>query len=169
MAILPSLPGISVTVHNGQGELPEYPDAEPDVVEDLESPSSVVVSNYIEAPPDGGPFWLKLSVEAPFKHGPNRIIFEFEGPNGLNLVTSCGLQNMKKGKTWEDTFQGYGDERRPIYRSFQFMKLKILPGDGQSDDISEAERTNMEAIGMLQVRVLLVKRKKQTGKSIQIF
>ncbi|KFY26742.1 hypothetical protein V491_01182 [Pseudogymnoascus sp. VKM F-3775] len=81
MAVLPPLPGISVAVHN----VPEYADAEPDIVQDLESPSSVVVSNYIEVPLDGGPF-----------------------------------------------------------RNFWLAKLRILPGDGQRNGITEMEKSKME-------------------------
>lgn len=56
MAILSILPKISVTVHNAQGQLTEYADDEPDAVKKQNSPFSVVVSNYVEVPSDGGPF-----------------------------------------------------------------------------------------------------------------
>jgi hypothetical protein len=66
---------------------------------------------------------------------------------------------LKDGKPWEDRLNGYYDtyDSAPLYRSFQFTKLNILPGNGESDGISETERNRMEKLGMLQVRVLLGK------------
>ncbi|KFZ08144.1 hypothetical protein V502_09514 [Pseudogymnoascus sp. VKM F-4520 (FW-2644)] len=159
MAVLFYLPGISVTVHNAQGQLPEYADSKPDIVENLESHPSVVVSNYIEAPPDGGRFWLKFCVEAPYMHSPHRTIFAFEDPVGGRIEASCDRRGLVNGESWELLFGGYYDEVEtvPLYRSLQFTKLNILPGDGESNGISETGRKRMERIGTLQVRVLLGK------------
>lgn len=158
MAILSSLPGISVTVHNAQGQLPEYADAEPDVVKKLESPTSVVVSNYIEAPPDGGPFWLKFRVEAPYMHNPNSIMFRYDIP-GTNIIVgrNCWPLDLENKESWESVFKGYAatHEGGEIFRSFQFTKLKILPGDDQSLRISEMEESKMDSIGVFEIRVLL--------------
>jgi hypothetical protein len=175
MAILPSLPGISVTVHNAKGQLPEYADAEPDVVKNLRSPSSVVVSNYIEAPPDGGPFWPKFRVDAPYTHGPHRIYFMVNIPGvDIRRGMSCGPSDVKEERSWENVLEGYDDidERGPVYRNFQFTKLKILSDDGQSDGLSEKQNSQVAGIGTLQVRVLLGERGKmfepgKHGKSIR--
>lgn len=143
MAVLPSLPGISVAVHNDQGQLPEYADAEPDIVQDLESPSSVVVSNYIEVPLDGGPFWFKFRVEAPYMHHPNRIMFRYEIPGtDDNSGKSCGTQDLGNSDSWETLMKRYTgtDERGLIFRNFWLAKLRILPGDGQRNGITEMEK-----------------------------
>ncbi|KFY71374.1 hypothetical protein V499_08425 [Pseudogymnoascus sp. VKM F-103] len=157
MAILSILPKISVTVHNAQGQLPEYADDEPDAVKKQNSPFSVVVSNYVEVPSDGGPFWLKFRVEAPYTHRPNRIIFAFEDPAGYLVQMSCGPHDLVNAEPWERLMDGYYDyaDEEALFRSFQFTKLNILPGDGESDDISEMDRKRMAKLGMLEVRVLL--------------
>lgn len=158
MAVLSSLPGISITVHNGQGQLPEYADAEPDVVKNLKSPSSVVVSNYIEAPSDGGPFYLKFRVEAPYMHNPHSILFRYVIPGTSSSIgKSCRPIDLENKESWETALDGYNytHERGRVLRSFQFTKLKILPGDDQSLGISEIEESKMDSIGVFQVRVLL--------------
>ncbi|OBT54219.1 hypothetical protein VE04_06342 [Pseudogymnoascus sp. 24MN13] len=161
MAVLPSLPSISVSVHNDKGQLPEYGDSQPDIVQDLESPSSVVVSNYIEAPPDGGPFWFKFRVEAPYIHGPHRIMFRYEIP-GTNDDSgkSCGPSDLGNRGSWETAFKGYTgiDGRGPVFRDFWFGKLRILPGDEQRNGIFGTRKSKMESLGTLQIRVLLGKR-----------
>lgn len=53
-----------------------------------------------------------------------------------------------------DGYYDYADEEA-LFRSFQFTKLNILPGDGESDNISEMDRKRMAKLGMLEVRVLL--------------
>ncbi|OBT67069.1 hypothetical protein VE03_04448 [Pseudogymnoascus sp. 23342-1-I1] len=150
MAVLSSLSGISVAVHNDQGQLPEYADAEPDIVKDLELPGSVVVSNYIEAPPGGGPFWFKFRVESPHTHGPHRIMFRYEiqGTDD-NSGKSCGPLDLENREFWETSFTGYTrtDERGPVFRNLWFAKLRIIPGDGQSNGITETEKSKMETIG----------------------
>jgi hypothetical protein len=168
MAVLSSLPGISVTVHNAEGELPEYTDSEPDVVKNLKSPSSVVVSNYIEAPSDGGLFWLKFRVEPPYKHDGYGIEFrpEISGVYIKNGVI-CHPQDMEVDGSWEAVLKHTHtiDENGLVLRYFQFAKLKILPGNGHR--VSEKQRLDMENIGMLQIRVFLSnpKRRKLTDAS----
>jgi hypothetical protein len=160
MAILSSLPGISVTVHNAQGQFPEYADAEPDVVKDLESPSSIVVSNYIEIPPDGGPFWLKFRVEAAYKYdGPYDTFFLFEVP-GTTRRQGSGYHPSKE-KPWETTYEGYEatNEQGLVLRAIQFAKLKVLPSVDKSDGLSAKEKSKMESIGTLHIRVLLAERR----------
>lgn len=161
MAILPSLPNIYVAVHNDQGELTEYPDTEPDAVENLKSPSSIVVSNYIEAPSDDGPFWLNFIVEPPYQHNPHSILFVFEPLDAdFTITRACDPGDLMDDDDWWDRdLKGYAETDRqvPVMRCFQFSTLKILPGDGENDNLLETERKNMESIGKLQIRVLLGK------------
>lgn len=159
MAVISSVPGISVTVHNEEGELPEYADTEPSIVEGLQSPPSVVVSNYIEVPPNGGPFWLEFSVQSSCMHPPHGVLFGFEVPSGdirnWMIYTSKWFGNiLLRGES-----EGYagGDELNPVFTSFKFDKLKKLSGDGESDGLSPTERKRMESIGMFQIRIILGK------------
>ncbi|KFY65490.1 hypothetical protein V497_01381 [Pseudogymnoascus sp. VKM F-4516 (FW-969)] len=158
MAIHSSFPRISVTVHNAQGQLPEYADAEPDVVKNLKSPSSVVVSNYIEAPSDGGPFWLKFGVEAPYMHSPHIILFIYDVQGtSIRDGRSCGPLDLKNKQSWGKEMKGYRatNDRGRVFRDFQFTKLEILPGDDQSLGISETEESKARNTGVFEVRVLL--------------
>lgn len=127
MAVLSSLPGIFVAVHNDQGQLPEYADADPDIVKDLESPPSVVVSNYVEAPLGGGPFWFKFRVEEPYTHQPHRVMFRYEiQGSDDNSGKSCGPQDVEDTGFWETTFKGYTgtDERGTVFRKFGLPNWK---------------------------------------------
>ncbi|KFY53183.1 hypothetical protein V496_07833 [Pseudogymnoascus sp. VKM F-4515 (FW-2607)] len=156
MAIIPSVPGIPVTVHNAQGQLPEYADTEPSIVEGLQSPP-VVVSNYIEVPPDGGPFWLNFCVRSSCMHPPHGVMFGFEDPGGDIRNWMIYTSKWSLGNEWLlGASEGYagGDELNPVLRSFKFDKLKILSGDGESDGLSPTERKRMESIGMFQIRII---------------
>ncbi|OBT79996.1 hypothetical protein VF21_01059 [Pseudogymnoascus sp. 05NY08] len=157
MAILPGFPGIGVAVYNAQGKLPEYADTEPNIVEGLQSPPSVVASNYIEVPPDGGPFWLKFYVGSAYMQAPHGAMFGFEDP-------AADVQNwMSYTSKWSDdsklllgVSKGYvgSDGRNPVVRSFQFDKLKILSGNGERDGLSPTERRKMESMGIFRIRIL---------------
>ncbi|ELR04764.1 hypothetical protein GMDG_06992 [Pseudogymnoascus destructans 20631-21] len=157
MAILPSFPGISVTVHNAQGQLPEYADVEPNIVEGLQSPLSVVTSNYIEVPPDGGPFWLNFYVRSDYMHAPHGVMFGFEDPGADIRNWMSYTSNWSNDNKWlRGASEGYagGNERNPLVRTFKFDKLKILSGDGESDGLSLTERKKMESMGMFQIRII---------------
>lgn len=169
MAILSSLPGISVTVHNDQGQFPEYADPESVMIANPGLPSSVVTSTYIEVPPDGGRFWLKFHVEEPYQHDPYHVIFTFSPSDILDPIdTGCGPWDLVSHGWWEYEVVGYYQEEDGVTlgRDFQFTKLNLLPGDGEGMGLSEAERIEMESIGTLEIRVLLGKRKKPQASEL---
>ncbi|KFY23371.1 hypothetical protein V493_05898 [Pseudogymnoascus sp. VKM F-4281 (FW-2241)] len=157
MAVIASIPGIAVTVHNAQGQLPEYTDTEPDVVEGLQSTPSVVVSNYIEVPPDGGPFTLRFSINIGHMHNPHGVMLGFEDPSAGIQNWASYTFNWTEDKKWlMGTSEGYihSDERSTVFRSFKFDKLKILAGDGESHGLSKTERLKMGSMGMFQIRLI---------------
>jgi hypothetical protein len=134
MAILASLPGITVSVLVGDSENPlaEYPD---DGHKHAHIPALLrhkTTTNYIQSEPSF-PFSFKLNVGPPYLHDCPSLAFIFvlngvdDGPAQL-----CSTEHMEEVGTFECVVPGWqvvDDEGRYALRKFRFTELKtsLLP------------------------------------------
>jgi hypothetical protein len=129
MAILRSLPGISVTMHTGKGQLTEYPDDEPEHVEGLQVSQDRVVSNYVEGE-SGELFWFQLRVDKPYdSHSSHPLSFRFE-LNGERLTSGEGYCPKKnRNQAWVKERKGIqlNTDAGPMLKRFKFVTLESVP------------------------------------------
>ena len=132
MAILASLPGITVSVLVGDSENPlaEYPD---DGHEHADIPVHLrdkTTTNYIQSEP-GVPFSFKLNVGPPYLHDCPSLAFIFvlngvdDGPAQL-----CSQEHMEEDGMFECVVPGWqvvDDEGRYVLRRFRFTELRTSP------------------------------------------
>jgi len=178
MAILSSLPGVSVTIHTEKGQLTEYPDDEPEHVEGLKVSQDRVVSSYVEGE-SGALFWFQLQVDKSCdKYSSHPLFFLFE-VNGERLRTGghCYPQKIP-GQLWMTEKRGIplNTDAGPMLKRFKFITLESVPrtfskllkiykginiltalDEGHISNPTENEEKRLNKMGMVEVRVCEVK------------